>query len=110
VGITLLKDEPSAQIPWTNTMLGLACVEIVRSFMGYDPRQRASFYKDYLLQRAVIPSLINLMIGSASFFRGVPGLPALLLRFMPAGKAVPPFDVSGSRWYSRLRFSSARFW
>ena len=23
---------------------------------------------------------------------GVPGLPALLLRFMPAGKAVPPFD------------------
>jgi hypothetical protein len=40
----------------------------------------------------MIPSLINLMIGGASFIRGVPGLPALLLRFMPAGKAVPPFD------------------
>jgi hypothetical protein len=26
VGITLLKDEPSAQIPWTNTMLGLVCM------------------------------------------------------------------------------------
>jgi len=25
-GITLLKDEPSAQIPWTNTMLGLVCM------------------------------------------------------------------------------------
>jgi len=24
--------------------------------------------------------------------RGIPGLPALLLRFMPAGKAVPGFD------------------
>jgi hypothetical protein len=32
------------------------------------------------------------MIGGASFLRGVPGLPSLLLRFMPAGKAVPPFD------------------
>jgi hypothetical protein len=40
----------------------------------------------------MIPSLINLMIGGASFVRGVPGPPALLLRFMPAGKAVPPFD------------------
>jgi hypothetical protein len=40
----------------------------------------------------MIPSLVNLMIGGASFIRGVPGLPALLLRFMPPGKAVPPFD------------------
>jgi hypothetical protein len=32
------------------------------------------------------------MIGGASFIRGVPGLPALLLRFMPAGKAVAPFN------------------
>jgi hypothetical protein len=40
----------------------------------------------------MIPSLINLMIGGASFIRGVPDLPTLLLRFMPACKAVPPFD------------------
>ena len=40
----------------------------------------------------MIPSLINLMIGGASFIRGVPGLPALLLPFMPAGKAVAPLD------------------
>ena len=32
------------------------------------------------------------LIGGASFIRGVPGQPTLLLRFMPAGKAVPPFD------------------
>jgi hypothetical protein len=45
-----------------------------------------------LLFSTMIPSLINLMIGGASFIRGVPGLPSLLLRFMPAGMAVPPFD------------------
>src|SRR5258705_10596499 len=33
VGITLPKHEPSAQIPWTNTMLGLLCLDIVRSFL-----------------------------------------------------------------------------
>jgi hypothetical protein len=40
----------------------------------------------------MIPSIINLMIGSASPMRGVPGVPSLLLRFMPANKAVPAFD------------------
>ena len=40
----------------------------------------------------MIPSLINLVIGGASLLRGAPGLPALLLRFMPVGKAVPTFD------------------
>ena len=40
----------------------------------------------------MIPSLLNLMIGGASLLRGIPGLPALLLRFMPAGKAVPAYD------------------
>jgi len=45
-----------------------------------------------LLLSTMIPSLLNLMIGGASLLRGVPGLPALLLRFMPAGKAVPAFD------------------
>jgi hypothetical protein len=37
----------------------------------------------------MIPSLLNL---GASLLRGIPGLPALFLRFMPAGKAVPAFD------------------
>jgi hypothetical protein len=40
----------------------------------------------------MIPSLLNLMIAGASFIRGVPGLPTMLLRFMPAGKVVPSFD------------------
>jgi hypothetical protein len=30
-GMTLLKLEPSAQMPWTKTMLGLVCVDMVRS-------------------------------------------------------------------------------
>src|SRR5882672_7607232 len=29
VGITLLKHEPSAQIPWQNTMLGMGCVIVI---------------------------------------------------------------------------------
>jgi hypothetical protein len=45
-----------------------------------------------LLVSSMLPSLINLMIGGASFLRGIPGLPSLLLRFMPAGKAVPAFE------------------
>jgi hypothetical protein len=45
-----------------------------------------------LLLSAVIPSLVNLMIGGASFVRGVPGVPALLLRSLPDGKGAAPFD------------------
>jgi hypothetical protein len=45
-----------------------------------------------LLISSMIPSLLNLAIGGASFLRGVPGLPSVLLGFLPAGKAVPPFD------------------
>ena len=45
-----------------------------------------------LLLSTLLPSLINLMIGGASLLRGVPGLPSLILRFMPVGKAVPAFD------------------
>src|SRR5262249_27427453 len=45
-----------------------------------------------LLLSTMIPSLINLMIGGASLLRGGPGVPAVLLRFMPGGKAVPAFE------------------
>jgi hypothetical protein len=45
-----------------------------------------------LLLSTMIPSLLNLMIGGVSLLRGIPGLPALLLRFMPASKAVPLFN------------------
>jgi hypothetical protein len=45
-----------------------------------------------LLLSTMIPSLLNLMIGGASLLRGIPGLPALLLRFMPASKAVLSFN------------------
>jgi hypothetical protein len=45
-----------------------------------------------LLLTTILPSMINLMIGGASLLRGVPGLPQLILRFLPIGKAVPDFD------------------
>ena len=40
-----------------------------------------------LLLSTMIPSLVNLAIGGASLARGVPGVPALLLKFMPADRA-----------------------
>jgi len=43
-----------------------------------------------LLLSTMIPSLISLMIGGASLFRGIPGLAALLLRVIPADKAAMP--------------------
>jgi hypothetical protein len=45
-----------------------------------------------LLLATMIPSLISLMIGGASLISGMPGLPSLLLQFMPEGKAVAAFD------------------
>jgi hypothetical protein len=45
-----------------------------------------------LLFSTMIPSIINLVIGGASLMRGVPGVPSLLLRFMPANRPVPTFD------------------
>jgi len=38
----------------------------------------------------MIPSIINLIIGGASLMRGVPGVPSLLLRFMPEIGLYPP--------------------
>ncbi len=40
----------------------------------------------------MIPSLVNLVIGGTALIRAAPGLPSLLLRYMPAGRAVPAFD------------------
>jgi hypothetical protein len=45
-----------------------------------------------LLLSTMIPSLVNLVIGGASLAQGVPGLPALLLRFIPAQGAVARFE------------------
>jgi hypothetical protein len=35
---------------------------------------------------------VNLVIGGTSLVRGLPGVPALLLRFIPARGTVPKFD------------------
>jgi hypothetical protein len=45
-----------------------------------------------LLLSTMIPSLVNLMIGGASFVRGLPGLPPLLLRFIPDRGGVLKWD------------------
>jgi hypothetical protein len=45
-----------------------------------------------LLLSTMIPSLVNLVIGGASLVRGLPGVPSLLLRKIPAQGNVPKFD------------------
>jgi hypothetical protein len=45
-----------------------------------------------LLISSMIPSMLNLAIGGGAFMRGIPGLPSVVLGFLPAGKAVAPFD------------------
>ena len=62
--------------------------------IGKNPAAPEYWWVYALLLSSMIPSLVNLMIGGTSLLRGVPGLPALLLRFMPEGRAVPTFDRS----------------
>jgi hypothetical protein len=45
-----------------------------------------------LLLSTMIPSLINLAVGGTALTRAVPGLPSLLLRFLPATSGVPGYN------------------
>jgi hypothetical protein len=45
-----------------------------------------------LLLSSMIPSFINLAFGGMALTRGIPGLPSVLVNFMPVGKAMPGFD------------------
>src|SRR5262249_54481824 len=45
-----------------------------------------------LLLATMIPSLVNLVIGGASLVRGVPAVPSLLLRSIPARRGVLRWD------------------
>jgi hypothetical protein len=45
-----------------------------------------------LLLSTMIPSLVNLVIGGASLVRGLPGVPSILLRFMPDKGGVLKWD------------------
>jgi hypothetical protein len=45
-----------------------------------------------LLLSTMIPSLVNFVIAGTSLFRGLPGLPSLLLRKIPGHGNVPKFD------------------
>ena len=49
-----------------------------------------------LLLSTMIPSLVNLVIGGTSLVRGLPGLPSLLLRFIPAQGTAPKSTALGS--------------
>lgn len=60
--------------------------------IAHTPGAPVNWWIYALLLATMSPSLINLMTGGASMIAGVPGLPSLLLRFMPEGKAVPVFD------------------
>ena len=57
-----------------------------------DPGDPGNWWIFALLLATLIPSLTNLLVGALSLTRGVPGVSALLLRFMPEASAVPTFD------------------
>jgi len=61
-----------------------------------------------LLFSTMIPSVVNLVIGGTSLFRGLPRLPSLLLRFMPARG--PNSTALGSPLSSPPRSPRARPW
>ncbi len=44
-----------------------------------------------LLLSTMIPSLVNLAIGGMALTRGIPGVPRLLLRWIPEGRDVPDY-------------------
>ena len=51
-----------------------------------------------LLLATIIPSLVNLVIGGTSLVRGLPGVPSLLLRYIPERGGVLKWDRM--RWTS----------
>ena len=57
-----------------------------------------------LLLSTMIPSLVNLVIGGASLFRGIPGISTLILHHMPAGKAVSSIDRSWMAGFLTLQW------
>jgi hypothetical protein len=68
---------------------GRPVVQIARLLEGITLRPASpEFWWVYgLLLTTVVPSVINLMIGGASLVCGIPGIPALLARNMPIGRA-----------------------
>jgi hypothetical protein len=64
----------------------------VGKFIGPPIRAPEYWWLYALLLSTMIPSLVNLVIGGASLFRGLPGMPSVLLRFIPATGAVARFD------------------
>jgi hypothetical protein len=71
-----------------------AVLDLPKLFTGIEdcPAKPEYWWIYALLFSTMIPSLVNLMIGGTSLLRGIPGLPAFFLRFMPEGLAVPAFD------------------
>ena len=79
------------------------------------PGDPANWWVYARLLSTLIPSVTNLLIGSVSLTRGVPGVSTLLLRFMPVGAAVPAFDrtwiaaVLTAQWLIGLLLMLAAF-
>ena len=60
--------------------------------LAANPSGAAYWWLYALLLTTMIPSLVNLGIGGASLVRGVPGVPSLLLRFIPERGHVLKWD------------------
>jgi hypothetical protein len=63
--------------------------------IGRNPSAPEFWWVYALLLSTMIPSLINLVIGGVSFVRGIPGMPTLLLRYIPEGRSVSRLNRNG---------------
>jgi hypothetical protein len=73
---------------------GTPVLPLVRLFYGIvaHPTAPEYWWLYALLLSTMIPSLVNLVIGGTSLVRGLPGVPSLLLRFIPERGGVLKWD------------------
>jgi hypothetical protein len=67
-------------------------LDLIVGSIQSDPMAAQNWWIYLMVLSTMIPSLTNLMVGGASLMRGLPGVPCLLLRHMPANKPVPTLD------------------
>ncbi len=97
-------------LPWVNTPFDWACLGLTRGLRREGPKamipplgelfcgiRKNPGAPEYgfvylMLLSTMIPSLVNLVIGGMSWFRGLPPINNLLLRSMPARQAPPCAD------------------
>jgi hypothetical protein len=73
--------------------------------MASHPTAPEYWWRYALLLSTMIPSLVNLVIGGTSLLRGLPGLPSLVLRYIPERGGVLKWD---RHWIATVHIHTAQ--